>query len=77
MRALDALYQLIAPIPNAVRLRTAKVEGFTSSSATINLAGGSVSGVSYLASYAPAVGHTVLVAQTNAGVLVILGRAAP
>lgn len=76
MRSIDALFQLIAPAPNAVRLRTATVEGFTATSATINLAGGSVSGVQYLASYTPAVGHTVLVLQTTAGLLVILGRAA-
>jgi hypothetical protein len=74
MRSLDALYQLIKPVPNAVRLRVATVEGFTSTSATINLAGGSVSGVQYLTGYSPAVGHTVLVLQTNVGVLVILGK---
>lgn len=76
MRSLDQLYQLIRPVPNATRLRVATVEGFTSTSATINLAGGSVSGVQYLTSYSPGVGHTVLVLQTNAGVLVILGRTA-
>lgn len=76
MRSLDALYQLIKPVPNAVRLRVAKIEGATSTSATINLAGGSVSGVQFLATYSPVVGDTVLVLQTNAGVLVILGRTA-
>jgi hypothetical protein len=76
MRSLDALYQLIKPVPNAVRLRVATVEGFTSTTATIRLAGGSVSNVAYLSTYSPAVGHTVLVLQTNAGVLVVLGRTA-
>lgn len=76
MRTLDALYALITQPSNAVRLRTATIEGFTSTSATINLAGGSVTGVQYLANYTPAVGHTVLVLQTNSGVLVILGRTA-
>lgn len=76
MRSLDALYQLIAPASNAVRLRTATVEGYTSTTATINLAGGSVSGVRYLSTYAPAVGHTVLVLQTTDGLLVIVGRTA-
>jgi hypothetical protein len=76
MRSLDALYQLITPASNAVRLRTATVEAFTPTSATINLAGGSVAGVPYLSSYAPAVGHTVMVLQTTAGLLIIVGRAA-
>lgn len=76
MRSLDALYELVKPVPNAVRLRVATIEGFTASSATINLAGGSVSGVQYLSGYTPGVGQTVLVLQTNVGVLLILGRTA-
>lgn len=76
MRPTDALAQLLAKPSDAVRLRTARVDGFTSTTATITLAGGSVSGVPYLASYTPAVGNTVLLLQTTGGLLLIIGRVA-
>lgn len=73
-RAIDALYQLLTPPPDAVRLRTATVEAYGSTTCSIKLAGASISGVPFLAGYSPAVGHKALVLQTNAGVLVVLGR---
>lgn len=75
-RALDALAALISPPPDSLRLRTATVEAATATACTIKLAGTSLPGVPFLSSYAPAVGHRVLVAQTNAGVLIVLGRKA-
>jgi hypothetical protein len=76
VRPDDALAALLEPPADAVRLRTARIDGFTSTAATITLAGGSATDVRYLASYSPGVGHTVLVLQTNGGQLVIIGRVA-
>jgi urea transporter len=74
MRAVDALHQLITPPPDAVRLRTATLAASTATDCTITLAGASVSEVPYLASYTPGVGDVVLVLQTTAGVLIVLGK---
>lgn len=76
MRAVDVLAQMFAPPNDSVRVRTARIAAFTSTSASIDLAGGTVSGVPYLTSYAPAVGHYVVVLQTPGGLLIILGRTA-
>jgi hypothetical protein len=76
MRSTDALAQLLARPGDALRLRTARVDGYTATSATITLAGGTVTDVPYLASYAPAVGNTVLLLQTTNGLLLIIGRVA-
>lgn len=74
MRPTDALAVLLSRPSDSLRLRTARLDGFTSTTATITLAGGSVSNVPYLASYTPGVGHTVLLLQTTGGLLLIIGR---
>lgn len=76
MRSTDALAALLDQPGDVVRLRTARVDGFTSTSATITLAGGSVNSVPYLSSYSPAVGNTVLLLATKDGRLLIIGRVA-
>lgn len=76
MRPTDALAELLAQPSDAVRLRTARVDGFSTGRATVYIGGGTVTDVPYLASYAPAVGNTVLVLQTTGGLLLIIGRVA-
>jgi hypothetical protein len=76
MRSTDALAALLDQPGDVVRLRTARVDSYTSTAATITLAGGSLSGVPYLASYTPAVGNTVLLLATKDGRLLIIGRVA-
>lgn len=73
--ALDTLARLITPPSTALRMRTARVAAATSTRVTITLGGSNVS-VPFLSTYTPAVGDTVLVLQTEAGVLVVLGKTA-
>lgn len=72
-KPVDTLAQLMAPSPNAVRLRRATVSAATSTAVTISLAGAALS-APFLSSYTPTVGDTVLVLQTNAGLLFVLGK---
>lgn len=74
MRYIDQLYQLITPEKDAVRLRTAKVESFTSTRVSLTLVDTYIANVPYLASYSPAVGDTVLALQTTAGLLIVIGE---
>lgn len=76
MRAVDVLAQKLTPPNDSVRVRTARIAAFTATSCSIDLAGATVSGVPYLTSYAPTVGHTVVVLQTPGGLLIVLGRTA-
>lgn len=76
MRAVDALSRLITPPANALRLRTATLAAATANRATLTLAGATVPGVPYLSTYTPTVGDTVLVLQTETGLLVVLGKTA-
>jgi hypothetical protein len=76
VRGVDVLHELLKPSNDALRLRTARVDGFTSTTATVFLAGGTVTAVPYLSTYTPAVGHVVLLLQTTGGLLVIVGRVA-
>ena len=76
MNPHDVLARLLQPANDSVRVRTARLAAYTSTSCSIDLAGSTVSGVPYLTSYAPVVGHTVVVLQTPGGVLIVLGRTA-
>jgi hypothetical protein len=76
VRGVDVLSELLKPTSDTVRLRTARVDGFTAKAATVLLAGGTVTDVPYLSTYTPAVGHVVLLLQTTGGLLVIVGRVA-
>jgi hypothetical protein len=73
---LDVLSALLKPANDSVRVRTARLAAYTATSCSIDLAGSTVSGVPYLTSYAPAVGHAVVVLQTPGGLLIVLGRTA-
>lgn len=73
--AVDMLWQVIDRLAQrAVQLRTATVSGATSTRCIINLAGGTITNVPFLASYTPVVGDTVLVLQ-KPGQLLIIGKA--
>lgn len=76
MRPLDALARLMTPPGTAVRLRTARLAGATSTRATITMGGNDLAGVPFLSTYTPTVGDRVLVLQTEAGLLVVLGKTA-
>lgn len=76
MQPADTLARLFGPASDNVRMRTATIAASTATSCTLNLAGGTVSGVPYLTTYTPVVGHTVVVLQTTAGLLVVIGRTA-
>lgn len=76
MRLADALALRLQRGATDVRLRTARLDAFTTGHAQITLAGASLTDVPYLASYSPTVGNTVLLLQTGGGQLLILGKAA-
>lgn len=72
--ATDTLYRLINGIAQRLcTLRTATIAAATATRATINLGGATITNVTFLASYTPTVGDTVLLLQ-KPGQLVILGK---
>lgn len=76
MNPVDVLARMLQPANDSLRVRTARIAAYTSTSCSLDLAGSTVSGVPYLTSYAPAVGHYVVVLQTPGGLLIVLGRTA-
>lgn len=70
---LDMLSRILRS--DTVRLRTATIASFASNRATVTLAGATVTGVPYLSSYTPVVGHVVLMLQA-ANRHVIIGKVA-
>lgn len=76
MNPVDTLAELMRPSPSNLRLRVGTVTAIANPKVTVRIAGSDVSGVSRLSFYAPVVGDVVLIAQTEAGLLVVLGRTA-
>lgn len=74
MDLADAITDALA-VPTGARLRTAVVASATATTATVDLAGATVTGVPFLASYTPSAGHVVNVLQ-DGSVLLILGKSA-
>lgn len=73
---IDTLYGLLNAIAARVTtLRTATVTAVTGSTCTINLGGGTLTGVPHLASYTPTAGDVALLLQ-KPGQLLIIGKAA-
>jgi hypothetical protein len=70
----DALDDVLNRNGVPCRLRTATVDAWAASRATITLAGATVADVPCLDSYTPGIGHVVLLLQSGSQLLII-GRA--
>jgi hypothetical protein len=66
--------RLAALEASQLAMRTGSVTAFTSTAATVNLGGESMSDVNMLASYSPTIGDNVVILQAP-GLLIILGKA--